>query len=805
MKDKEFKAKNKDTNFSKPQKADTILGRHNQISEQKTDLSSSKKNRIYQQRQAEPEQPIDVTGTKTNIFQTSVSDTINTKTENPVYEQNAFDTKEPVAERTEIHSKQHTATAESVKSRQRKRADKFRADNNVSVPYEQNTAEMPIEKTRLVISVDTNIQSDIPTPATKDERYNIQDAVSEKKQVFDVVEKNTDFKLGRQEHTAPKSTQDKKGIKPNNKNRLYQKEHIKADESTHTVSSEQSAEPATVISDKSETAENAKNLDEDIPPQEDFQFERTKKYEQRAEKLHGRAEKARNKAPHKKKIKRQRIYDEQKQKPKNRLQFENEPKPLSDNRYTFIKNSAAFAGNKVLFKAHSKIREVEHDNSAVEAAHKTEEQTERLAQYRMRVQKNFSRQRKNAPYKKAARLQQRAEKAEVKALYEKTLAEHPELKKSEIKKFIQKQRIKKQYQKAKRAEQTVKQAKKAAQTAEKTARQSAVFIWRHKAVFGIIIAIVLMIAWLGSVLSSWSVMGTMGTNSLMVSSYFAEDEDIYAAEDYYVGLEQDLQSKISNIENEYSGYDEYNYNVAGIGHNPYELISYLTAVYQDFKFNDIKNSLDTLFNSQYHLRITGTSEQRTDENGNTYEYKILNVTLTNSGFIPSMNEEQRELYSIYLASKGNRDYLFADDIYANESDAPSYTIPGEALTDETFRKLITEAEKYLGYPYVWGGSSPSTSFDCSGFVCWVFKNSGVYPLHRTTAQGIYDQCTQVRPADAKPGDIIFFKGTYNTSEVSHVGIYVGNGMMIHCGNPIQYASVNSSYWTQHFYTYGRLN
>lgn len=805
MKDKEFKAKNKDTNFSKPQKADTILGRHNQISEQKTDLSSSKKNRIYQQRQAEPEQPIDVTGTKTNIFQTSVSDTINTKTENPVYEQNAFDTKEPVAERTEIHSKQHTATAESVKSRQRKRADKFRADNNVSVPYEQNTAEMPIEKTRLVISVDTNIQSDIPTPATKDERYNIQDAVSEKKQVFDVVEKNTDFKLGRQEHTAPKSTQDKKGIKPNNKNRLYQKEHIKADESTHAVSSEQSAEPATVISDKSETAENAKNLDEDIPPQEDFQFERTKKYEQRAEKLHGRAEKARNKAPHKKKIKRQRIYDEQKQKPKNRLQFENEPKPLSDNRYTFIKNSAAFAGNKVLFKAHSKIREVEHDNSAVEAAHKTEEQTERLAQYSMRVQKNFSRQRKNAPYKKAARLQQRAEKAEVKVLYEKTLAEHPELKKSEVKKFIQKQRIKKQYQKAKRAEQTAKQAKKAAQTAEKTARQAAAFIWRHKAVFGIIIAIVLMIAWLGSVLSSCSVMGTMGTNSLMVSSYFAEDEDIYAAEDYYVGLEQDLQSNISNIENEYSGYDEYNYNVAGIGHNPYELISYLTAVYQNFKFNDIKDSLDTLFNSQYHLRITGTSEQRTDENGNTYEYKILNVTLTNSGFIPSMNEEQRELYNIYLASKGNRDYLFADDIYANESDAPSYTIPREALTDETFRKLITEAEKYLGYPYVWGGSNPSTSFDCSGFVCWVFKNSGVYPLHRTTAQGIYDQCAPVRPVDAKPGDIIFFKGTYNTSEVSHVGIYVGNGMMIHCGNPIQYASVNSSYWTQHFYTYGRLN
>nr|WP_243143993.1 C40 family peptidase [Eubacterium sp. BL-380-WT-2B] len=171
----------------------------------------------------------------------------------------------------------------------------------------------------------------------------------------------------------------------------------------------------------------------------------------------------------------------------------------------------------------------------------------------------------------------------------------------------------------------------------------------------------------------------------------------------------------------------------------------------------------------------------------------------------SLTDDQRELYNIYLVSKGNRDYLFANDIYANETDAPSYTIPGEALTDATFRRLITEAEKYLGFPYVWGGSNPSTSFDCSGFVCWVFSNSGVYPLSRTTAQGIYNQCARVSPQDAKPGDIIFFKGTYNTSEVSHVGLYVGNGMMIHAGNPIQYTSVNTNYWTQHFFAYGRLS
>ena len=322
--------------------------------------------------------------------------------------------------------------------------------------------------------------------------------------------------------------------------------------------------------------------------------------------------------------------------------------------------------------------------------------------------------------------------------------------------------------------------------------------------FGVILIIALLVAWLGTVLSSCSVMLTTGTNSIMVSSYFAEDEDIYAAEEYYTGLEQDLQSRINRIESDYPGYDEYKYSMAQIGHNPYELISYLTAVYQDFTFNGIKGNLDELFNSQYHLRITETTERRTDGDGNAYDYKILNVTLTNDGFTQALTADQRELYYIYLESKGNRDYLFADDIYANEGGGQDYTIPGEALTDETFRRLITEAEKYLGFPYVWGGSTPATSFDCSGFVCWVFSNSGVYPLSRTTAQGIYNQCARVSPQEAKPGDLIFFKGTYATSEISHIGIYVGDGMMIHAGNPIQYTSVNTNYWQSHFYAYGRL-
>ena len=729
-------------------------------------------------------------------------------------------------QRQEAH--EQPKTAESVKGTQRKQAEKFRADNDssvsadndASVPKEHKAEEFPAEITDNIspgettemqtdISVGTkDVQADMPPSAPKGERYNIQDAMHENKQAFDIVEKNTDFKLGRQEHTTPKGTQEKKGIKPKNKNRLYQKEHTKADEAAQSVSSEQSAEPETAKTEKSDKAENAENLDEEIPLQEDFQFDRTKKYEQRAERLHHKVEKAKKKAPHNTKIKRQRVYDEKKQKAKTRLQFENEAKPLSDNRYTFVKNSTTFASNRVLLKAHNKIREVERENSSVEAAHQTEQKAESLARYSVRTAKYINGQRKAAPYKKAARLKVKAEKAEIKAAYEKTLAENPSLKKSALKKFRQKQQIKKKYQKTKRAEQTAKQAKKAAQNAERAASRLAAFIWRHKAVFGAIFAIVLLIAWLGTALSSCSVIGTTGFNSIMVSSYFAEDEDIYAAENYYNGLEQNLQSKIDNIENEYSGYDEYNYNLAGIGHNPYELISYLTAVYQDFKFNDIKSALDTLFNAQYHLQITETSRQQTDEDGNEYTYKILNVTFVNEGMTTTLTADQRELYDIYLVSKGNRDYLFADDIYSNITQSPynDYTIPGEALTDETFRKLITEAEKYLGYPYVWGGSSPQTSFDCSGFVCWVFKNSGIYPLGRTTAQGIFDQCTPVRPSDAKPGDIIFFTGTYNSGcPVSHVGIYVGNGMMIHCGNPISYASVNSNYWTQHFYAYGRLN
>lgn len=774
--DKEFKSKARDESYIKDKRPDIQLGRHTEIPQTKP-ITQSKKNRMYQSRQ-EPQ-----TETAAVISETPYAADMQTD----LSEQ---EPQEEFSEATELE--QPEPGSDIPKSEPPKQKTKQRL-------YHQHTQNF-----QKFADLDIPQEPDAKTPPTpsKTEDYNIRDVVQNEKTEFS---RNTDIDFS--ETTAnrngniafdrAKPTESDAPEQSKRKQRLYHRDRKQADVFSDTKA-EQSADGSK--NPKQENLEDTKSNAGDVP------FDRVKRFEQKAEKARATADKAEQKLPHKTKIKRQRIFDEQKQKPKNRLQFEKEVRPQSDLYHRPpIRTGADAVQYAAMNKIHTKVAEVERDNTAVEAAHKTEQRAETLSRYSMRTAKYINGQRKAAPYKKAARLKHKAEKAEARAIHEKTLAENPQLKKSAIRKFQQKQRIKKQYQKAKQAEQSAKAAKKTAQNTERALRRFAAFVWRHKAVFGVILAIVLLIAWLGTVLSSCSVMLTTGANSIMVSSYFADDSDIYAAENYYVSLEQDLQSKINRIERDYPGYDEYKYNMAQIGHNPYELISYLTAVYRDFKFNDMKQGLDTLFNSQYHLRITAVTEQRTDEDGNAKEYKILNVTLTNEGMTNSLTDEQRELYNIYLVSKGNRDYLFANDIYANETDAPSYTIPGEALTDATFRRLITEAEKYLGYPYVWGGSTPATSFDCSGFLCWVFSNSGVYPLSRTTAQGIYNQCARVSPQDAKPGDIIFFKGTYNTSEVSHVGIYVGNGMMIHCGNPISYASVNTNYWTQHFYAYGRLS
>ena len=774
--DKECKAKNREESYVKDKSPDIQLGRHTEGEKQKPPITPSKKNRMYRARQTE------------NTAANSENTPAETKIDISVSK--TADNNAPVpADSTAQFSDKDIEPTETENIPQDIQPDIPKAEPSYSSAAKKKKYRSKMYRVqKQTKSVDYNFAEQ----TQKSDDYDISEKTQENKTEFS---KNTDMdfsesKAERDSNIPFDSVRHAKS-ETDKKSNTKKRQKLSFDKSDKTDNTESDAETNV------EKTDTAKSDSGDIPF--DRVNRRARKFEKKAEKAKSKAEKAEQNLPHKRKIKRKRLYDEQKQKPKNRLQFEKEVKPQSDLYHRSpVKTSREALQHTALNKLHSKVAEVENENTGVEAVHQTEQKAESLARYSVRT----------AKYKKAARLKVKAEKAEIKAAYEKTLAENPSLKKSALKKFRQKQQIKKKYQKTKRAEQTAKQAKKAAQNAERAASRLAAFIWRHKAVFGVILAIVLLIAWLGTALSSCSVIGTTGFNSIMVSSYFAEDEDIYAAENYYNGLEQNLQSKIDNIENEYSGYDEYNYNLAGIGHNPYELISYLTAVYQDFKFNDIKSALDTLFNAQYHLQITETSRQQTDEDGNEYTYKILNVTLVNEGMTTTLTADQRELYDIYLVSKGNRDYLFADDIYSNITQSPynDYTIPGEALTDETFRKLITEAEKYLGYPYVWGGSSPQTSFDCSGFVCWVFKNSGVYPLGRTTAQGIFDLCTPVRPSDAKPGDIIFFTGTYNSGcPVSHVGIYVGNGMMIHCGNPIQYASVNSNYWTQHFYAYGRLN
>jgi cell wall-associated NlpC family hydrolase len=331
------------------------------------------------------------------------------------------------------------------------------------------------------------------------------------------------------------------------------------------------------------------------------------------------------------------------------------------------------------------------------------------------------------------------------------------------------------------------------------------------------VALLLAVATLLTTVSSCAMLMENGIQLILTTSYTAEDEDILAVEATYCDMEWQLSVRMADITSEYPGYDAYTVTMDEIGHSPFELASYLTAVYYDYTPSEVSQELNRLFQLQYVIETSVRTETRsgTDENGETYSYevKILDISLTNTAItllaMQLLDDEQFEMFNVYQSTKGNKEYLFADYIESSggSSTTGSYTdydIPPEALEDAQFAALITEAEKYLGYPYVWGGSSPSTSFDCSGFVCYVLKASGVWNISRTTAQGIYNQCTPVSASEAKPGDLIFFTKTYSTADaVTHVGIYVGNGKMIHCGDPISYADITSSYWQQHFYAFGR--
>lgn len=533
-----------------------------------------------------------------------------------------------------------------------------------------------------------------------------------------------------------------------------------------------------------------------------------KEHIRRADKAADKAEKAQAKVPKQKKPVKRPTVDPATSKVKTRLCFEEVDKPAPSSKLSHAVKAAPI--NTASVQAHRKIQEAEQDNVGVESAHKLEESAEggaRLAVHSYRSQKL-------RPHREAAKARMKMEKANVNALYQKHIQDNPQLASNPISRWQQKRAIKKQYAASVRSgesvaatmENSARAAKRAAEKGEKVSQ----FVWKHKKGIGIVIALLLMVSVFLNGMSSCSVLVEGVLSGLSSSTFPSQDADMLGAEAAYSGMEAALQSKLDNYERDHN-YDEYHYELDEIKHDPYVLISILTAYHRGgWTLEQVQGTLEMLFDRQYTLTENVTTETREDGNGDPYEYSICTVKLDNFDLshlpIYVLDEEGMNIYATYMATLGNRPDLFPTSEYPNASqreDYLDYDVPPEALEDETFAKMLAEAEKYLGYPYVWGGSSPATSFDCSGFVSWVINHSG-WDVGRRGAQGLCNLCTPVSPANARPGDLVFFKGTYDTPGVSHCGIYVGNNMMIHCGSPISYANLNTRYWQQHFYCYGRL-
>ena len=502
------------------------------------------------------------------------------------------------------------------------------------------------------------------------------------------------------------------------------------------------------------------------------------------------------------------------------------------------KKPGNLAADALSAKAHQSVRNADQDNnSGVEAAHFTEGSAEGAA----RAGSRFQYGRKLRQYKKLERLEKKANKDAVDSIFAERMKSDPQAGSNLFSRWRQKQAIKKEYAAAKAgaaaAENTASGTAKAAHGTVSITEKAFQFVQSHSHIIIGIAAVGLRVLVIAGSVSSCSVLINGGGNVVLGTSYTAEDEDLKGVETDYTKLEDKLRKQIDRIETDHPGYDEYRYNLAEIGHNPYELASLLTVEFENYTRSQVQARLQSIFEAQYELKleekveirtrketrvgyrynpITGTGHTYTYQVTVQYEYKILNVTLLNRGVDyvarnSGLTDDQLQRYEVTLECRGNRDDLFAGIAFATPDGAGSsgeyqdYDIPGEALTDEKFRKMITEAEKYLGYPYVWGGSSPSTSFDCSGFVSWVINHCGNgWNVGRQTANGLMGKCDIIPKSEAKPGDLIFFQKTYNTSGASHVGIYVGNGMMIHCGSPISYASIETSYWRQHYYCMGRI-
>ncbi len=544
----------------------------------------------------------------------------------------------------------------------------------------------------------------------------------------------------------------------------------------------------------------------------------------RVKKAEAKADKAQAKIPKKTVVKKERGFDPATGKVKTQLRFEEVDKKKPPSKLTHAVQDAP--ANFVLSQVHREVRQSEDDNVGVEAAHKVEQAVESGG----RLVQSAHRAHQLKPYRAAIRAEKKLERANLDALQKKAEIDSPTS--NPVSKWQQKQAIKKQYAAAKHnqaaqttakaAENTAKAAKKAAEKAEKAGK----YVWEHRRGFAIAAAILLMLAFLLNGLSSCSVIMDGVGSGIAASTYPSQDADMLGAEAQYCEMEAELQRYLDTYESTHD-YDEYHFDLDTIEHDPYVLISMITALHQgEWTLDEVQGTLQMLFDRQYILTEDVVVETRyrtetdtwTDADGNThtdtyqvpYDYYICTVTLENFNLshvpVYIMSEEQLGMYATYMATLGNRPDLFPGSGYIGKYVEGSYTdydIPPEALDDEVFDAIIKEAEKYLGYPYVWGGSSPSTSFDCSGFVSWVINHSG-WDVGRLGAQGLCNICTPVSSANVKPGDLVFFTGTYDTPGVSHVGIYVGNNMMIHCGDPISYANLNSSYWQSHFYRYGRL-
>ena len=561
--------------------------------------------------------------------------------------------------------------------------------------------------------------------------------------------------------------------------------------------------------------------------EDDFSDAKVQKAADHAEKAADKAEKAVDKLASKKSSAKLRQETSAGSSRKAKLRFE-KAEITEIERHSVAKHMASRASMAaVTAKAHQAVSQYEDDNVGVQSAQETAKAVETTAY----TVDHAAYSHKLKAYDKAEKLVKKSDKANVDALYEKIKKDRPDVDSNFLSRWKQKQAIKKEYTAAKAgkdtasgAASTAKGTGKAAKGAKSITEKLTEFCTTHSKALLLVLVGGLLFIVVSSMFTSCGAMFQGGMQTVLGTSFTAEDEDIIGADNDYKALEAALRNEINQIEQTHSGYDEYRYDLDEINHNPYELAAYLTVKFEDYTRSEVQGTLQWLFDQQYELTLTEEVEIRTrtvsstdPETGETtteeeeYEYYILHVKLRNKGLNSvivgsGLSEDEMERYTVLLQTRGNRPDIFGDDIYATPGgEYTDYDIPGEALTDIRFANMVREAEKYLGYPYVWGGSSPSTSFDCSGFVSWVLNNCGNgWSVGRQTANGLMGCCDIIPRSSAEPGDLIFFQGTYDTAGASHVGIYVGNGMMIHCGNPISYASIESNYWQQHFYCFGRV-